>query len=94
MFLVDDTVHFLVALRRQVRLTPTIDEAVATTMRATGRPIIVTSIVLAAGFSILCLGNFTPNISFGMVSAVVILTALVADLVMLPAALIVIRPRL
>ena len=91
---VDDTVHFLVALRRQVRLTPTIDEAVATTMRATGRPIIVTSIVLAAGFSILCLGNFTPNISFGMVSAVVILTALVADLVMLPAALIVIRPRL
>ena len=63
-------------------------------MRQTGRPITVTSVVLASGFSILLLGNFTPNIYFGLVSTVIILAAVIADLVVLPAALLVVRPRI
>ncbi len=63
-------------------------------MTETGRPIIVTSVVLAAGFAVMGLSTFTPNIYFGLVSALVVLLALIADLVMLPAAMLLILPKL
>ncbi len=90
---VDDTVHFLVRLRRNLA-TADLETAIAGAMRQTGRPIIFTSLILSLGFLTLIAGSFNPNISFGLVSAVVIVLAVVADLVMLPAALIVFRPRL
>ncbi len=89
---VDDTVHFLVRLRRNLA-TSDRPGAIEKTMEQTGRPIIQTSIILALGFSVLTLGSFTPNVAFGLISAAVIILAVVADLVMLPAALIVIKPR-
>ena len=90
---VDDTVHFLVRLRRNLA-TGDLETAIAGAMRQTGRPIILTSLILSLGFLTLTIGSFNPNISFGLVSAVVIVLAVVADLVMLPAALIGLRPRL
>jgi len=85
---VDDTVHFLVRLRRNTALGGcTAETTVHRTMTETGRPIIVTSLVLAAGFLVLGLGSYTPNVHFGLVSATVVLLAVVADLVLLPAML-------
>lgn len=89
---VDDTVHFLVRLRRHQADGQTLEEAIASTMLETGRPIIVTSVALAAGFSVMALGTFTPNVYFGLVSAVVMILALVAAVVLLPAALLELRP--
>ena len=89
---VDDTVHFLVRLRRNLAHDE-LDDAIAHTVTQVGRPIIMTSLILAGGFSTLGLGSFSPNVAFGLVSAVVIVLALVADLVLLPAALRVVRPR-
>lgn len=91
---VDDSVHYLVRLRRALRTGRPLAGAIEAAMRATGRPIILTSVILASGFAILGLASFTPTTYFGLVSAVVILLALVADLVVLPAALLLIRPRL
>jgi predicted RND superfamily exporter protein len=91
---VDDTCHFLVRLREQTNARENLPDAIAQTMKQTGRPIIFTSIILAAGFSVLMLGSFSTTVCFGMVSAFVLLTALVADLVMLPAALLILHPRL
>ena len=88
---VDDTVHYLVRLRRNLELHD-LPEAVARSMHQTGRPIIMTSLILAGGFGTMVFGSFTPNVAFGAVSAVVILLAVVADLLMLPAALLVLRP--
>ena len=85
---VDDTVHFLVRLRRSLADAP-MPAAIERTMSQTGRPIIVTSVVLALGFATLGFGSFTPNVAFGVVSAVVILCALLADLLLLPAVLLV-----
>ena len=91
---VDDTCHFLVRLREQTRYGKALPEAIAETMQQTGRPIILTSLILAAGFAALILGSFTPTLCVGMVSTFVLLMALVADLVVLPAALLIIRPKL
>ena len=91
---VDDTCHFLVRLRRFTKHGQELPAAVAETMRQTGRPIILTSVILTSGFGVLTLGSFTTTFCFGVVCAFVLLTALVADLVVLPAALLLLRPRL
>ncbi len=89
---VDDTVHFLVRLRRNLP-GRNLEDAIDRSMQQTGRPIIVTSLALALGFATLTLGSFWPNVAFGLVAAVVVLMALVADLVLLPAVMLVVRPR-
>jgi predicted RND superfamily exporter protein len=91
---VDDTCHFLVRLRTHIGNGMDLPDAIAKTMHQTGRPIILTSVILATGFAILVLGSFTPTVWFGLVSAFVLLIALVADLIVLPAALLVLRPKL
>lgn len=88
---VDDSVHFLVRLRRFLDQGNNMETSIFNTTIETGRPIIVTSVVLAAGFSVLLLGSFAPNIYFGMISAIVILIALVFDLLVLPSALMVLQ---
>jgi predicted RND superfamily exporter protein len=90
---VDDTVHFMVRLRRNLQSTE-LQEAIALSMAQTGRPIILTSLILAAGFLTLIVSRFTPNMAFGLVSAVVVVLAMAADLILLPAALIIIRPKI
>ncbi len=91
---VDDTVHFMVRLRRHLSGGADTRDAIRRAIMEAGRPIIITSLVLAGAFFMLTLASFTPNIHFGLVTAVVILMVLTADLVLLPAALIVLRPRL
>ncbi len=89
---VDDTVHFLVRLRQNLKASD-VSEAISRSMEQTGRPIIFTSLILAAGCATTMVGSFSPTIYFGLVSATVVVLALIADLVMLPAALIIVAPR-
>jgi len=89
---VDDTVHFLFRLRWHLDRGRSTEEAIIETMSDAGRPILVTSVVLAAGFLVMLIGTFAPNVHFGFVSAAVILLALVADLLVLPAVLLLWRP--
>lgn len=85
--IVDDTIHFLVRFGRAVKSGSSVDDSIAEAIQETGRPIVITSLVLAGGFLVMVLGRFAPNAHFGVVNAVVILCALAADLVLLPAAL-------
>jgi predicted RND superfamily exporter protein len=91
---VDDTVHFLVRLRRQIAGGAMLEEAVPRTLEQVARPIIATSVTLAVGFGAMTAASFSPNAHFGAVTAVVICLALIGDLVVLPAALLWLRPRL
>lgn len=90
---VDDTVHFLVRFRRKLNTQHSMATAVAETITEVGRPITVTSIILSVSFLILLLGSFTPNIHFGGVTSIVVLLALFADLLILPSAMYLIRPK-
>ena len=91
---VDDTVHFLVRLRRHSKAGSGLEGALRGATLDAGRPIVVTSFVLICAFSIMVSGSFTPNINFGFISAVIILLALLADLILLPAALRIFRPTI
>ncbi|UCG72867.1 MAG: MMPL family transporter [Chromatiales bacterium] len=84
---VDDTVHFLTAFRRYLRDRMHVNDAIGATIEEVGRPVVITSLILAASFAVLTLGRFVPSQQVGLVTAIIVLTALLADLVLLPAAL-------
>ncbi len=85
---VDDTVHFLSKYRRARReLGYSSQEAVRYAFQAAGRALVTTTAVLVAGFLILLLSPFIPTAQVGLLTAMIIGFALVADLLLLPALL-------
>ena len=91
---VDDTVHFLSKYlrgRREKGLAP--PQAVVYAFTVVGRALVVTSLVLVAGFLILSLSGFKLNSAMGLLTAVVIAFALLADFLLLPPLLMKIEER-
>ncbi|MFV2059893.1 MAG: RND family transporter [Gammaproteobacteria bacterium] len=82
---VDDTVHFLskyLRARREKGLTS--EDAVRYAFSSVGMALITTSIILVFGFMVLSLSNFELNSSMGLLTSIVIVFALLADLLFLP----------
>jgi len=85
---VDDTVHFLskyLRARREKGLNA--EDAVRYAFNNVGLALLVTSLVLVAGFMILAQSHFYLNSSMGLLTSVVIMLALIIDLTLLPALL-------
>lgn len=92
---VDDTVHFLskyLRARREKNLNP--EDAVRYAFATVGRALLITSIVLVAGFLVLATSAFELNSGMGLVTAIVITLALFADFLFLPPLLIKIEEKL
>jgi uncharacterized protein len=86
---VDDTVHFLskyLRARREKGLSA--EDAVRYAFNNVGLALVVTSVVLVAGFMILAQSHFYLNSSMGLLTSVVITLALIIDLTLLPPLLI------
>ncbi len=82
---VDDTVHFLskyLRARRERGLSS--EDAVRYAFRNVGRALMTTSLVLVAGFIVLAFSSFKLNAGMGMLTAIVITFALLADFFLLP----------
>ncbi len=90
---VDDTVHFLVRYRRLRDDGALPADAVAGAVRHTGRAIVLTTVLLSASFLTLLFASTAMAMHFGVIAALVAVLALVADLVVLPAALVLRHPR-
>ena len=90
---VDDTIHYLARYCAEVRAGHSPEEAVRITTERTGRAIVYTSLVLLIGFGVLYTSAFPPNRSFAVLAGGVIASALAADLWLLPALLLVFRPK-
>ena len=85
---VDDTVHFLSKYRRARReYGQGPEDAVRYAFDTSGRALITTTVVLVAGFLIFVFSPFVPTAEVGVLTAVIIAFALVADLSLLPALL-------
>lgn len=91
---VDDTTHFVHRYREEVQALGEGPEAVRRTLLATGRPIVLTSIILVAGFLVNGLSDFMAIVEFGLLSAVTLGLALVAELFLTPALLLLCKGRL
>ena len=91
---VDDTIHFLVAYRRHLAASGSSASAIRSTMREVGSPIVMTSIVISVGMLSVLTSGYSPVRNFGALTATAMLLALLGDLFLLPAALLVLKPRL
>lgn len=85
---VDDTIHFVAKFLRAFRSGKNIHDAILHTFRETGGALIITSVILVIGFGILMFSGFLVNANMGMLSAIIIALALLADFIVLPAVLI------
>ena len=82
---VDDTVHFLskyLRARREKGLNA--EGAVRYAFSTVGLALVVTSIVLIAGFMVLTFSAFTLNSNMAFMTAVTIMFAIIADFLLLP----------
>lgn len=86
---VDDTMHFIYNFRKYHQVTGDVDKAVRETFLGTGRALLITSLVLAAGFFVLLSGTLLHMVQFGFFTGLVILVALAADFTLAPALMIV-----
>lgn len=85
---VDDTIHLTYGYRRELSSGKPPQEALADTLKTVGLPVITTSLILVVGFASLVPARFVPTSYFGGLSALTIIIAALADLVMLPALLV------
>lgn len=81
---VDDTIHYLMKFRNQVVISSTIEEAVKNTTAQVGRAMVLSSTVMLAAFIPLFFSNFLEEKYFAAVLSIVVISALLADLIVLP----------
>jgi predicted RND superfamily exporter protein len=83
--IVDDTVHILYRLRRELAEGRSLEEAMRRVAHASGVAVLSTSIVLFAGFLIMASAGTSAVANPGRLTAVAVFAALVTDLALLPA---------
>ena len=82
---VDDTVHYMSKYQRaRVEKGYDAEQAVRYAFTSVGRALVVTSVVLIAGFLVLAFSAFKLNSGMGLLTALVIALALLADFLLLP----------
>jgi len=84
---VDDTIHFINRFQRELRLDGNVDAAIIRSYRAVGSAMIMTSVVLIAGFGSLQISEMPTTRLFSGLSVLTIFAAVVGDLIILPAML-------
>ena len=92
--IVDDTVHLLSKYQRarnQMGMGP--EQALQYVIATVGNAMFVTSVVLMAGFLVLTLSPFNPNAHMGILCALTIGFALLADFFLLPPLLLILEGR-
>src|SRR5574344_694900 len=91
---VDDTIHFMHRFDFEYKQSHgkykvSINKAINTV----GHPMYHTTIIVVIGFSILMLSNLVPTIYFGLLTAVVMISVLIANLILLPRLLFIFKKK-
>ena len=89
---VDDTIHFMTRFRSEFAIDRDYRKAIDRTLSSTGKPILITAIILSAGFLIFLLSNFQFTQNMGMLISFTLGSAVFGDIILLPALLLVFKP--
>jgi predicted RND superfamily exporter protein len=90
---VDDTIHFMHNFRRYYLESGDSSKAIEQTFYTTGKAMVITTIVLSLGFYAYMMANMISVQNFGLLTGSVIVLALLADLLLAPALMIVAAKR-
>lgn len=83
----DDTIHMSLRYQRERKAGKSRLEAITIALKTVGEAIVVTSVCLALGFAVLMFSSWGGLVAFGLLASLGIVMALLADLLLLPAAL-------
>lgn len=86
---VDDAIHYLHRFREEFDECGDVREAIKRSHASIGRAMYFTSITIVAGFSVLSFSNFVPTVYFGLLTALAMVFAMLANLTILPALLVI-----
>ncbi len=90
---VDDTIHFMHTYQRYFHQSGSVSYSVEQTLLTTGRALLVTTLVLTAGFLVYLMA-FMKNVqTVGAVCAFIIVIAFLADIMLVPAIMKIITPE-
>jgi predicted RND superfamily exporter protein len=81
---VDDTIHYVHRYRNEFDKDRDYLAAMTRAHASIGRALFYTTLTITLGFSILTLSSFVPTIYFGLFTGIAMLTALAADMTLLP----------
>lgn len=81
---VDDTIHYLSRLKIELDSGSTLNDAIKTSYKSSGKAIIITSIILISGFCALVFSSFASTFYLGLLVSIVLILAVVIDLTLLP----------
>lgn len=90
---VDDTIHFTHNFRRYYLESGDAEKAIEQTFFTTGKAMVITTIVLSLGFFAYLAANMISVQNFGLLTGSVIVFALLADLLLAPALMIIAAKR-
>ena len=85
---VDDSLHFLFRFWQERKKSSNIKEVISNTIETTGLAMLTSTIVLVSGFLVITISTFIPTAQFGIISAITLTVALLIDITLLPALLI------
>ncbi len=91
---VDDTIHYIHRLQREYPLCRDYKEAIDRCHGSIGKAMYYTSMSIMFGFALLSFSNFIPTIYFGLLVSFAMFVALVGDLLLLPAIVIIMKPKI
>ena len=89
---VDDTIHYVHRFQEEYWVDRNYWFAIMRCHNSIGRAMFYTSIIITLGFSILALSNFIPTIYFGLLTGAAMITALIANLTLLPLLIAIVKP--
>jgi len=81
---VDNSIHFIDRFRNEMSRNSDDTAAIFSATNNVGQAMFYTTIVITAGFLIMVFSNFVPTMYFGVLTALAMITALIANLIMLP----------
>jgi hypothetical protein len=89
---VDDTIHYIHRFQYEFKKDHTYLSTMHRCHGSIGHAMYDTSVTIIIGFSILTVSNFIPTVYFGLLTVLVMLTAILAALTFLPVMLILLKP--
>jgi len=90
---VDDTIHFMHNFKRYYLETKDVQVAMEQTFFTTGKAMVITTLVLSLGFYSYIAANMISVQNFGILTGSIILFALLADLLLAPALMVIVAKR-
>jgi predicted RND superfamily exporter protein len=89
---VDDTIHLVSRYHHEFKICGNYEEALRASMADVGRALVITSVTLVCGFSVLLFSLLDAQAMFGILLSSTIVVALIADFLLMPALVLTLEP--